>query len=29
MDGIFGFKLEDMTLHNYDPHPTIKAQVSV
>lgn len=29
VDDIFKFKLEDMTLHNYDPHPTIKAQVSV
>jgi thymidylate synthase len=29
MDSIFGFKFEDMQLHNYDPHPSIKAQVSV
>lgn len=29
MDNIFGFKFEDMQLHDYDPHPTIKAQVAV
>jgi thymidylate synthase len=26
---IFGFKYEDFTLSNYDPHPHIKAEVSV
>ena len=26
---IFGFKFEDFTLMNYDPHPHIKAKVSV
>jgi thymidylate synthase len=26
---IFGFKFEDFTLIGYDPHPTIKAKVSV
>lgn len=26
---IFGFTYEDFTLHNYDPHPHIKAEVSV
>lgn len=26
---IFGFKFEDFTLENYDPHPAIKAAVSV
>lgn len=26
---IFGFKYEDFTLHGYDPHPHIKAQVAV
>lgn len=29
MDSIFGFKFEDMQLHGYDPHPSIKAEVSV
>lgn len=26
---IFGFKFEDFTLENYDPHPHIKGKVSV
>jgi len=26
---IFGFKFEDFTLENYDPHPHIKAAVAV
>lgn len=26
---IFGFRYEDFTLEGYDPHPHIKAQVSV
>ena len=26
---IFGFKFEDFTLENYDPHPHIKAKVAV
>jgi thymidylate synthase len=29
MDSIFGFQLEDMQLQGYDPHPGIKAEVSV
>jgi thymidylate synthase len=26
---IFGFKFEDFTLENYDPHPAIKGVVAV
>jgi thymidylate synthase len=26
---IFSFKYEDFTLENYNPHPAIKAEVSV
>jgi thymidylate synthase len=26
---IFGFRFEDFTLENYDPHPHIKAEVAV
>jgi thymidylate synthase len=26
---IFGFRYEDLTVENYDPHPHIKAQVAV
>jgi thymidylate synthase len=26
---IFGFKFEDFTLENYDPHPAIKGLVAV
>ena len=26
---LFAFKYEDFTLHNYDPHPHIKAEVAV
>jgi len=26
---IFSFTYEDFTLENYDPHPPIKAQISV
>jgi thymidylate synthase len=26
---VFGFKFEDFTLENYDPHPAIKAEVAV
>lgn len=26
---IFGFRFEDFTLENYDPHPPIKAPVAV
>ena len=26
---IFGFKYEDFTLSNYDPHPHIKAPIAV
>lgn len=29
IDDIFGFKYEDFTLENYDPHPHIKAAVAV
>ena len=29
VDSIFGFQYEDFTLENYDPHPHIKAEVSV
>ena len=29
VDDIFGFQYEDFTLENYDPHPHIKAEVSV
>jgi len=29
IDDLFKFKYEDITLLNYDPHPTIKAKVSV
>lgn len=29
VDSIFGFKFEDFTLENYDPHPHIKADVAV
>ena len=26
---IFGFRFDDFTLENYDPHPAIKAPVAV
>jgi len=26
---IFGFRYDDFTVENYDPHPHIKAQVAV
>jgi len=29
VDSIFGFKFEDFTLVDYDPHPSIKAEVAV
>lgn len=29
VDNIFEFKFEDFSLENYDPHPHIKADVSV
>ena len=29
VDSIFNFKFEDFELTNYDPHPHIKAKVSV
>jgi len=29
VNDIFGFKYEDFTLENYDPYPSIKAEVAV
>jgi thymidylate synthase len=29
IDDIFGFKFEDFTLQNYDPHPAIHGKVAV
>ena len=28
-DSIFGYTFDDISVTGYDPHPTIKAQVSV